>query len=266
MQAKSGSGTEKSAKALQDVRRNYDKYHWKKKELLGYSLLYTGLAIGLAWLFYQDIRGVVPIGGVVLPVGLKRKNRELLERQKQRLTAEFTDCIRLVAGGLAAGYSMENAWKNAEPDLEKLYGKEAVMCEELRTLNYGVAVNEPIEKLLLDFANRSGLEDVFSFCQVFSFAKRSGGNLTKIIGNTVKQISDKREVMQEIETVMSAKRLEQKIMNVIPLLLLAYVSLSSPDFISPLYQNLFGQIVMSICLMVYGFAFLLSEKIIRIGV
>lgn len=263
---KSGKRIGKNAQTLQEIRRKYDRYQWGKGELLGYFLFYIGLSIGLAWLFYRDIRGAVPIGGIVLPVGLKRKDRELLERQKQRLTAEFTDCIRLVAGGLAAGYSMENAWKNAEPDLEKLHGREAVMCEELRTLNYGVAVNEPIEKLLLDFADRSGLEDVFSFCQVFSFAKRSGGNLTKIIGNTVKQIGDKREVLQEIETVMSAKKLEQKIMNIIPLLLLAYVSVSSSDFISPLYQNLFGQIVMSICLAVYGLAFLLSEKIIRIGV
>lgn len=161
---------------------------------------------------------------------------------------------------------MENAWKNAETDLEKMHGEKAVMCVELRILNFGVEVNEPIEKLLRDFADRSGLEEVDSFCQIFSFAKRSGGNQSKMIANTVKRISDKRKVMQEIETVMSAKKLEQKIMNIIPLLLLAYVGISSPDFIAPLYRNLFGQIVMSICLAVYGAAFLLSEKIIRIEV
>lgn len=256
----------KKTQGIQGMGVNYDKYSWKGAELPGYILLYAGLSLGLAWLFYQDVRGAIPIGAVVLPVGLKRKNRELLERQKQELAVEFTDCIRLVSGGLAAGYSMENAWKNAEADMEKMHGGEAVMCVELRILNFGVEVNEPVEKLLRDFADRSGLEEVESFCQIFSFAKRSGGNLSKIIANTVKQISDKREVMQEIETVMSAKKLEQKIMNIIPLLLLAYVGISSPDFISPLYRNLFGQIVMSICLAVYGAAFLLSEKIIRIEV
>ena len=253
-------------KKMQGKVMNYDKYHWRRAELTGYILLYAGVSLGLAWLFYQDVRGIIPIGAAVLPVGLKRKNRELLERQKQKLAIEFTDCIRLVSGGLAAGYSMENAWKNAEGDLEKMHGGEAVMCVELRILNSGVEVNEPVEKLLRDFADRSGLEEVESFCQIFSFAKRSGGNLSRIIANTVKQIGDKREVMQEIETVISAKKLEQKIMNMIPLLLLAYIGISSPDFISPLYQNLFGQIVMSICLVVYGAAFLLSEKIIRIEV
>lgn len=245
---------------------NYETYCWGRLEFVWYLLCYTVVSGLISWLFYKDIRGVFVIGAVVLPFGLKRKRRELLERRKQKLAEEFTDCIRIVSGNLAAGYSMENAWKNAQDDLQRMHGREADMCRELQILNAGVRVNEPIEKLLLDFATRSGLEDVDSFCQVFSYAKRSGGNLVKIIENTVKQIGEKQEVLREIETVLAAKRLEQKIMNVIPILLIVYIGMSSPDFLAPLYQNLAGQLVMSACLAVYGIAFLLSEKIVRIEV
>ncbi len=245
---------------------DYSRYKWSWYEFAGYAMLYLAIAWGISWLFYRDIRYMCLVAGVVLPVGLRRKNRELLDIQKRKLASEFTDCIRLVSAGLSAGYSMENAWKNAETDLEKMHGKNACMCQELRGMNAGVRVNEPIEKLLRDFAARSGLEDVESFCQVFSFAKRSGGNLVKIIERTVRQIGEKREVLREIETVLSAKKLEQKLMNVIPMLLIAYVGMSSPDFIAPLYGNPVGAAIMTGCLFIYGLAFLLSEKIMRIEV
>lgn len=253
-------------RASPGVVEDYRRYGWNKMEFMGYFLLYTGISCGLGWLFYQSIWGILPIAAVVIPIGLRRKNHELLGLQKQQLATEFTDCIRLVSGGLSAGYSMENAWQNAQNDLENMHGKDAAMCRELRILNAGVRVNEPIEKLLQDFAVRSGLEDVDSFCQVLSFAKRSGGNLVKIIGHTVSQISDKREVIREIDTVLSARKLEQKMMNMIPMLLIAYVEISSPDFISALYGNLVGQLIMTGCLLIYGIAFLLSEKIMRIEV
>lgn len=48
----------------------------------------------------------------------------------------------------------------------------------------------------------------------FCSAKRSGGDFHKIIATTIEHISDKIEVEREVQTVISAKKMEQKIMNV----------------------------------------------------
>ena len=50
------------------------------------------------------------------------------------------------------------------------------MAAEVRWMNEGVRMNEPLERLLLSFAARSGCEEIGEFCGgVRAFAKRSGG-------------------------------------------------------------------------------------------
>lgn len=203
---------------------------------------------------------------VIVPCGMYGTQKELLRKRDQVLTVQFKDCLRFVSGALSAGYSIENAWKEAEKDMVKMYGKEADMCKELFQMNSGIELHEPIEKLLLDFARRSGQEDVNDFCQIFSFAKRSGGDFIRIIQNTDKRISDKVEILQEMDTVMAAKKFEQKIMNFIPLFLLLFIQSSSPEFIRPLYGNIAGAAVMSGCLALYGSAIVIARKIVNIEV
>ena len=55
-------------------------------------------------------------------------------------------------------------------------------------------------------------------------------------------------------------------MSLIPCLLIAYVGLASPGFLGVMYQNPAGIAVMSICLGVYVFAFLMGRKIVAIEI
>lgn len=63
---------------------------------------------------------------------------------------------------------------------------------------------------------------------------------------------DKYDTNRQIEVAVSAKRLEQKTMNYIPIFLLAFLKLSSRDYMSALYGNLIGVIFMSTCLLAYA--------------
>ena len=66
--------------------------------------------------------------------------------------------------------------------------------------------------------------------------------------------------------LISAKQLEQKIMNVIPFLIVLYVGSSTGSMMDSLYHNAIGIVVMTICMAVYLFAIALSEKIVDIQV
>jgi Flp pilus assembly protein TadB len=81
-------------------------------------------------------------------------------------------------------------------------------------------MNQPVEQLLYEFAMRSGCEDIVDFAEIFCFAKRSGGNFVKIVQSTAWHIAEKQAVEREVATVLSGKKMEQKIMNVVPILLL----------------------------------------------
>ena len=54
--------------------------------------------------------------------------------------------------------------------------------------------NIPIEALLSNFAQRSGVEDIENFANVFATCYRKGGNIKEIIKNTAEIIGDKIEI------------------------------------------------------------------------
>jgi len=80
------------------------------------------------------------------------------------------------------------------------------------------------------------------------------------------KIEENLAVKQEIETITTEKRLELKVMCVMPMGIIAYISLTSKGFIAPLYNNLTGVILMTVCLLIYGALIILGRKIINIRV
>lgn len=143
--------------------------------------------------------------------------------------------------------------------IQQIAGGSNRMVNELHPMD----CNVPLEQLLEDFAERSRIEDVEQFAGIFSYAKRSGGDFTAIMGNTVRQMADRMELQETIETALTARKMEQKVMNVIPLFILAFVNVTSGSFLEALYGNVAGVLIMTGCLILYGLAYLWSEKIVR---
>ena len=74
---------------------------------------------------------------------------------------------------------------------------------------------------MLSFAARSGCEEIESFAEVFAFAKRSGGDFVHIMQTTVQKLAGRIEVEREVATVLAGKRLEGRIMEIMPRAILA---------------------------------------------
>lgn len=243
----------------------YSTYFLSKKEMtvcIGKGLLAGMLA---AWILYQSIYGIAT-AFLFIPLCIQREKRKRKERRKETLLLQFRDAMQSVAAALQAGYSMENAWRESEKEMTELYGQDGIFVGELHQINRAVGMNQPIEKLLYEFALRSDCEDIQNFSDVFLYAKRSGGDFHKIIATTIEHISDKIEVEREVQTVISAKKMEQKIMNVIPVFIILYLNLTSGEFLEPLYGNLFGICVMTGALGAYLVAIMVSEKMTAIKV
>lgn len=189
--------------------------------------------------------------------------------KKQRLTTlgfQFKEGIVILSSFLSAGYSVENAFAMSTKEVELLYGEQGYLSKEFSYICHQVKNNRSIEMVLNDFAERSGLDDVKNFVQVFSVAKRSGGELVPILKHTIDIIHDKGQIQEEIVTLTASKRLEQRIMNLLPLLIVCYIELTSPGFFQILYTTGLGKVVMTICLLVYILSYLVSAKILEIEI
>lgn len=260
-----GAVKRKSAAGTEKTRQDYRMYALTGKEKLRDILLYLLLDACVSYLFFCSWKAFV----ILLPgaaVFLREQRKKLQKKRQKELKSQFMDGIQLMSASLQAGYSAENALRAAVKELAKVYGEDAYAVREFRQIEVQLSMSRNLEELLLDFGRRSGVEDIRSFAEVFMTAKRSGGDLLAIIRNTVACIRLKQETVQEIETCLAGKIMEQNIMSLIPLAILAYVKLTSPEFIDCMYGNVTGAAVMSICLMVYIAAYFWGRKIVQIEV
>ena len=242
--------------------RDYHVYHFCLREYIQFLLEAVVLILLVSYLFYHSLFAVVLILPFY-PIYLKIKAKRLLEQEKQQLCSQFKETISSVAAALNAGYSVENAWREAKTEMAQLYGEQALMVQELQHILAHLSMNVPLEDLLYDFARRSDMEDVSSFCQVFFFAKRSGGDFIGIIRTTTERIGQKIELQDQLAADLASRRLESRIMNVVPFVILLYLNVTSPGYFDILYGNISGICIMSVCLLVYLAAYAMSEQMLR---
>ncbi|SCP96367.1 type II secretion system F family protein [Anaerobium acetethylicum] len=244
---------------------DYRNYRLTERELMVYTIQGIGTAAFVGYIFYHSLIAMVFLLPYV-PFFLKRKKAELRDVRLRELNYEFREGIMALSAALGAGYSVENAFREALADLRLIYGDDRTITREFRYMAGQIEMNVTVEKLLLDLAERSGLEDIKSFAEVFATAKRSGGDLIMIIRSTASRISQKAEVQREIVTTMMEKQFEQKIMSYIPFFIIFYMKMSNPEFMEILYGNVTGAVVMTICLVIYICSVFIAGKITGIEV
>ena len=253
------------AGSREEVLSDYRVYHLTGQEWIRYLLEGTAVCAVTAYVFYRSFLAFV----LMLPAGMLRpffKRRELCRRRKEELRLQFKEAIQIVASALAAGYSVENAFIASVRDLEEQYGKEGMITREFSYLASQLKMNRTVEALLSSFEKRSGLDEVENFSVIFTVSKRSRGELASVVHHVVHVISDRIQVREEILTMTAEKQFEQRIMNLMPYLIVLYVDLSSPGFFSQMYETAVGRVVMTGCLVVYLLAWRVSGKILQIEV
>lgn len=244
---------------------DYDIYQFFLKEKLRYIMEGLTITVILGYLFYKSIFGIIFLCPLVFWY-CKKKKAELAKKRKWKLNLEFRDGINSLAAALSAGYSVEHAFVEAVKDLKKMYPQGAMIVREFAYIVNQIQMNITVENALNNFGRRSGVEDIISFADVFSTAKRTGGNLVQIIKTTVNQIGNKLEVKREIMAMIAGKKFEATIMKFVPAGILWFMSATSPDLLKPLYHNPAGIIIMTILLGGYLYTSRLIDKIINIEV
>lgn len=156
--------------------------------------------------------------------------------------------------------------REAESELRLVYGEDALIVREFDMMNLQVSMNIPLEKAWEGFAQRTGNNDIENFSRVIRIAKRSGGDLKGIIAHTADVIGDKISIKEEITTMTTGKQFEQKIMELIPVLIVLYIDRSSPGFFTPMYASLSGRLIMTACLGIYACAVWVAGRILNIAV
>ena len=251
------------------MRYKKEKNYWQqdihKRDYLAIILQGLALTLLLSYVFYDSLWGVIPLSPIFF-VFFRIRKASIIKKKQSDFRLQFKDAIHAISDALNVGYSVENAIREARKELEILYKKEEPVLREFRYMIRQLDMNLTAESVLLEFAVRTGDEEVWTFATVFGVAKRSGGDMIAMIHTAVGRITEQVELLGEMETLIAAKKLEFHIMTAIPICMLCYMRLSFPGLLQVLYGNIFGIVLMSVCLLVYLLAYLAGRHIVEVEV
>ena len=210
------------------------------------------------------------LGAPSLPVGLMFAGivaaapiiavKVLRKRRLKAFEAQLPDTLNLLSGSLRAGYSF-------------MQGVEAVaqetsdpMQRELKRVLAEARLGRPLDEALDDVATRMESRDFEWSVMAIRIQREVGGNLAELLQTVAETMVQRGRLRGEVKALTAEGRLSAIIMGLLPIALGGFMFMSSPDYISALFQSVVGwsMVVGSALVGIAGFFWL--QKIMKIEV
>lgn len=223
--------------------------------LVGYVIGFIALQI-----FFKNIIVSLVIGIIPGILGIRLNQKRLLEKREDVLLIQFKDLLESLCTSLGSGKNTIDAFTDSYRDLQNQYGDDSYIVQEVLIIIAGVKNNYTIEQMLMNFAERSNMEDIQSFADVFEVTNRLGGNIVQVIDETRNIIVDKVNIQLEIATLISGKKNELNIMIVLPFIVVSQLGSFTES------ADLVGILSKIVALVMFAGAYALGQKMINIKI
>lgn len=223
---------------------------------------WAGISAAVSWLFYDNMLFLV-LGWFIYPLFYRQLKKYTEKKYRWKMLMEFKEVMISIYSSLSAGVTVEESLQRAWKDVTGEGKKDFCMGQELELVSRKMERNIPLSQCLEEMAERCGEEDIENFTQILILGKRQGGNLAGMVRDNVEKIQRRIEMSYEIEGMIGAKRKEFGFMCLMPLGILLYMKCFSHEFMSVLYGNAQGAVLMSMCLGIYAAAIVLGLRILR---
>lgn len=250
----------------EDGLTDYDVYIMSRQEKLLNIVLAALALFALGYVFYHSIilSALLMLFALKWP---KIRTEQIIRKRKTQLTLQFKDLLYSLASALSVGKSVEVGLRDSLQDLRVIYpDPETDILVELEYILRGIGMNETVESMFLQFAERAHLEDIENFVDIFVTCKRTGGDLMEVMRSTSNTIGEKIEVKQEIETLISGKKYEFNFMMVVPVIMVVFLTLTSGDYMAPVFGTFVGRIAMTVAVLMFVLSYVVGSKMMKIEV
>lgn len=255
---------------------NYDVYIMKPLEKILYSIILFAIGGSIGLVFYgglfkangeatviTEISNIIVfsiVGFIAIKKFLPAVANSLKKKRIDKLKKQFCDFASALTNALASGMNINDSLTAVYNDLKTQYSDDTYIVQEVGEIINGVNNNIPVETMLKDFGDRSGVSDISNFATVFATCYRTGGNIKSIVRRTTEIISEKIMISSEIDTAMTSNKMQMNIMNVLPVIIVFMMRMMSKDF-SDSFSSFIGVIGLSISAALTVAAYKMGNKI-----
>jgi tight adherence protein B len=232
---------------------------WSLQTLL---LLSLGMAVGLGVLALLAT-GWMPVGVVATVVGAVLPNLYVRHRRTRRLNAfeeMLPDAIDLVGRALRAGHPLSAGFKMAADD-----GPDPV-ATEFRRIFEEQRFGLPLQDSLLGMADRVNLVDVRILVTAILIQREVGGNLAEILDNLAAVVRARFTIRRQIRVYTAQGRMTGYLLSALPIILFLLLYTINRQYMSILFTDPVGKILVGVALSMQFIGFLWIRKIIKIEI
>lgn len=207
--------------------------------------LLIGLAAGLI------LAAVVAAAAVVWP-------RMAASRRTTQFNEQLPDALMVIASGMRAGQSLPRA-------LDMLArSSEAPMSDELTRALAESRVGRPLVDALADVAVRTR-SDTFSWvAEAITTNRQLGGNLASVLETSAETIRSREKVNKKVRAVSAEGRASAGVLIALPIVLSLIVLQLNPGYMSPLWDDTIGRIMLALALFMLVSGGLWIQRLIRV--
>ena len=165
---------------------DYSEYKLSVKEK--YSFFAAGYlcVFAVTYLFYHSLVFSVASGTICLLLKdpfVKWK----AEKRRGLLITQFKDMLYSMSAYVAANIQIAQALEGSLDNLRSMYDDDSPLVTELEYMVRNIRENKESEiRLLQNFAERSGCEDIENFVQVYVACTVTGGDMEKALKNSMR--------------------------------------------------------------------------------
>jgi tight adherence protein B len=246
--------------------KSYSSYELSQKERTRFLFVCSLGLFTAAYLFYHNLLLSMLFACLAYP-GLKPYRSHLAEKRRSEIKGQFRDVLYSISASVSAGRQMPESLFEARENMKLIYREDSLIVLELSDMVKRIfEYRESDDDILKDFATRTRIEDISDFVDIYLTCRETGGDLIKVLTKASDMIMDKIVIEKEIRAITAQKRFEARILTAIPFIIVIFLQLVSPDYLSVMYEGLMGRFLMTVGLLGIAAAYFWSMKLTKIEI
>jgi len=221
----------------------------------------SGVMAGVTLLFCLIAQqGVIVwlLAPVATGLGLPRWILSFLKnRREKKFTEDFAAAIDVIVRSVKSGLPTNDALRIVASEFRDPIGGEFKRLVE--SMKVGVTLEQALKKM---FENMPTAEVSF-FGIVMTIQLKTGGNLAEALGNLAAVLRDRKRLSGKIKAMSSEAKASAMIIGSLPPAVATLVYITSPGYISVLFTERMGNLLLVICAIWMGTGIFVMKKMMN---
>jgi Flp pilus assembly protein TadB len=199
-------------------------------------------------LITRDFVVGIPVGALLGWLSTRIPLSYLIRRRRAAFAEQLPDLLQVIASSLQSGFSLAQALDAVvREDAQPAAGEFSRALAEAR-------LGAELEDCLQTIANRMDSEDLRWTVLAIRIQRGIGGNLSEVLATIVSTIRERGFLRRQVHALTSEGRLSAYVLIGLPIAIGAFLFLTKPAYMRPLYTTHIGQFLLgaAVVLMVLG--------------